>query len=189
MCKRVWLVILLGAAVSVLPCQAQVARSATGPSAHFWAGAEYSNYSSDQGSARLPGVTVFADFRLYQRFGLEGEARFLDFTQPGGLTEKSLLTGPFMTIYQRRRWSGNVKVEAGGGFVHYTPNPNTYGTAEGSYFEFAPGGDLEYRLARRLKLRGGYEYQFMPSAPNLPLTPNHGLTPNGFSFGASYRVF
>jgi hypothetical protein len=33
-----------------------------------------------------------------------------------------------------------------------------------------------------------YEYQFWPSAPGGGL-PTHGLTPNGFSFGASYRIF
>jgi hypothetical protein len=33
----------------------------------------------------------------------------------------------------------------------------------GTYFAFAPGGLFEYRLNRRLFLRGDYEYHFWPA--------------------------
>jgi opacity protein-like surface antigen len=68
--------------------------------------------------------------------------------------------------------------------------------AHGSYFDVALGGGLDYRLTRRIYVRGEYEYQIWPGfvgPPDptpIPLQnrPN-GLTPNGFSVGASYRIF
>jgi opacity protein-like surface antigen len=60
----------------------------------------------------------------------------------------------------------------------------------------ALGGGVDYRLSRRIYVRGEYEYQMWPGfvgPPDpqpIPLQnrPN-GLTPNGFAVGASYRIF
>jgi hypothetical protein len=133
---------------------------------------------------RLPGIGIYADLNVFQRYGLEGEARFLDFNNPGGLTEKSFLGGPFATVYRRGRLSGNVRFVGGAGLVTYTG-----GIGYGSYFEFATGGNVEYRFAHKLKARFDYEHQWMPSAPGLPGIPNMGLTPDGYSGGVSYRIF
>ena len=47
------------------------------------------------------------------------------------------------------------------------------------------GGGLDYRLTPRFKIRViDYEYQIWPGFLN-----GGGLTPHGYSFGASYRVF
>ncbi len=182
MLKRIC-VLLAGWAALTLPSYAQVARAVDGATPHLWVGAEGSYYKPDWGFVSLPGFGFYADYTR-GRFGLEGEAQFLDLNKPGGLTEKSFLGGPYFRVYQRRRLSFSVKVLAGAGLVNYTG-----GIGYGSYLEFAPRGDVEYRLGPRFKLRGGYEHQFMPSAPGLPDVPSRGLTPHGISVGLAYHVF
>lgn len=164
--------------------RAQVAPSVIGGDRHLWAGAEYSNFDPDWGLVRLPGVGIYVDLSLHRRYGLEGEARFLTFTKPGGLTEKSYLGGGYGTLFQRRKLTVNGKFLFGAGLVNYTG-----GIGYGSYLEYVPGVDVEYRLARKFKARFDYEYQLMPSAPGLPGIPDNGLKPNGFSGGLSYRIF
>ena len=164
--------------------QAQVAPSAVGGDTHLWVGGEYSNFDPNWGLIRLPGIAVLADLSLSRRYGLEGEARFLDFTKPDGLTEESYLGGPYGTLYRRGKLSFNAKFLLGGGLINYTG-----GIGYGSYFAFTPGATLEYRFAHRFKARADYEYQFMPSAPGLPGVPDNGLHPNGFGAGIVYRVF
>ncbi len=178
------LLFFAGALLSCPILSGQVAPSSTGEVTHLWAGGEYSNFNPDWGRQRLPGIGIYVDLNLYKRYGIEGEARFLNFTKPGGLTEKSYLGGPYATLYRRGRLTASIRFVAGAGLVTYTG-----GIGYGSYFEFAPGGSIEYRMARKWKARFDYEYQWMPSAPGLPGIPDNGLTPAGFSGGLAYRVF
>ena len=180
-----WLGVLALAGCLGQPAEAQVAPESYGHYAHIWVGAEYANFRPDWGIPRLPGLTVFTDISLFKHYGVEGEARFLTFNKPDGLTQKSYLAGAY---YQPVYWHGltaNVKLMIGAGDVTYTSN-----IGYGSYFDYAPGFDVEYRLAHKWKARFDYEHQFLPSAPNLgPGFPNNGLTPSGYSGGLSYRVF
>jgi len=193
------------AVLSASSLRAQVAPAAIGGESRLWVGAEYANFSPDwappldrvplapnqvapPGITRLPGATIYVDFGLRRRFGVEGEMRFLTFTKPGGLTEKSYLGGGYYTAYRRGKLSLDVKFLVGGGLITYSPAPEV---GYGSYFVYVPGGNLSYRLARKWKARVDYEYQLMPSAPGnlfIPGLPN-GLKPNGFSAGVAYRVF
>jgi hypothetical protein len=177
---------LLLLACSPLAGDAQVARSVNGPYTHIWAGAEYSNFKPDWGLIRLPGLTAFTQIAFPGRYGLEGEARFFNFTKPDGLTEKSFLGGPYVRALRYNRLSLNARFLVGIGLVTYTSE-----IGYGSYFDYAPGANLEYRLARKWKARVDYEYQYMPSAPNLgpDFPPSHGMHPRGFSAGLAYRVF
>jgi len=186
MSKR-WLLFLLAcAAMFSMPLGAQVSQSAIGEVPHLWVGGEYLNFKPDWGIPRLPGVGIYVDLGQYRRrYGLEGEARFLNFTKPGGLTEKSFLGGPYVNFWRYRKFTANAKFLVGGGLVNYTQN-----LGYGSYFALVPGGSLDYRLSRKLKARFDYEYEFMPSAPGTVIVdPSHGLTPNGFGAGISYRIF
>ena len=187
MSKR-WLLLLTAcAAFASMPVRAQVAQSSMGEPQHLWVGGEYLNFRPDWGIPRLPGIGIYADLGQYRRrYGLEGEARFLNFTKPNGLTEKSYLGGPYANIWHHGKFTGNVKFLVGGGLVTYTQD-----LGYGSYFAYVPGGSLEYRLARKLRARVDYEYEFMPSAPGAILPPgqSHGLTPQGVGAGVSYRVF
>jgi hypothetical protein len=182
------LLFLLGwAAATPFVSGAQVVSSAVGGEPHLWVGAEYSNFRPDWGTTRLPGIGLYVDLNARKRYGLEGEARFLDFTKPSGLTEKNFLGGAFFTVYSRNRFSGNVKFLIGANTVNYTDN-----LGYGSYFAYVPGGNIEYRLSHKWKARFDYEAQFMPSAPgDVIVGPgnSHGLTPSGFSGGVAYHIF
>ena len=181
---RYKLFLLLACALFCHQARSQVAPSAVGGDTRLWVGAEYSNFHPDWGLVRLPGIGIYADLGLFRRYGIEGEARFLNLTKPGGLTEKSYLGGPYATLYRRNKLQANVKFLLGGGLINYTGD-----IGYGSYVEYAPGVDIEYRLAHRFKARFDYEYQLIPSAPGLPGIPDNGLRPNGFSGGLSYRIF
>ena len=186
MLKKIAGVVLLLIPMSV---SAQVASATKGGGQGLSVGAEYSNFRPDWGPTRLQGIAVFADLDglFLKNLGAEGEARWLRFNQPYGQTEDNYLIGPRYRLYRHHKFSFFGKFVMGGGFITY---PNKIGS--GSYFAYAPGGTVEYRLNHRWIVRGDYEYQFWPSAPGLAFTypnPSRGLTPNGFSGGVSYHLF
>ena len=171
------------------PAHAQVSEAAVGSRPHLWAGAEFSDFHTDYNPAggRLTGIGFYGDYTITRRFSAEGELRLLDLNKPEGQTQKNFLIGPLFKAYQYHQFTAYAKVLLGVNTVNY---PNNIGY--GSYFAFAAGGGVEYRLNSRFKIRGEYEDQFMPSAPGTPITapaPSSGLNPSGFSAGVSYRIF
>ena len=182
---------LLGITLLLIPLSgfAQVAPSTTGGGFSLSAGAEYSNFQPDWGPNRLGGVAAFADADhiFLRRLGVEGEGRWLIFNQFHGEHESNYLLGPRYRFYRLNKFSFYAKFLMGAGLITY---PSDIG--HGSYFAYAPGGTVEYRLSRRFIVRGDYEYQIWPSAPGVVFTfpnPSNGLTPNGFSGGIAYKIF
>jgi len=178
---------LAAAAISVLPASlwAQAAPAIKGGLPPLSVGGFYSNFIPDFTPNRLGGAGIFIDWDIFRKFnlGVEGEARWLRFNQQLGSYEDNYLVGP---RYSRHygKFVPYVKFLMGAGEFEF---PNGYG--HGGYFAYAPGGGLDYRLTRKVTIRAiDYEYQFWPSAPGGGF-PTNGLSPNGFSFGASYRVF
>ncbi len=187
--------ILLCLATSFLTVNAQVHEAAVGANPHLWVGAEASDFKTDYNpiGGRLLGIGVYGDYYIKRSIGLEAEARFLDLNKPAGQTQKNFLGGPTVTVYHWHKFSGNVKFLGGVGTINY---PYISGTTTslgyGSYLELEPGGNVEYKLTSRLKLRGEYDYQFLPMAPGIVITfpnPSHGLTESGYSGGISYKIF
>ena len=183
---------------------AQSPRSATGGEANLWVGAEFSNFNPDWSCPTgnlftcqyvLLGPTAFVDLNLGDRWGGEGEARWLEWHGNNGQVESNYLIGPRYRLFRYHRLKGWAKLELGGGWIT-TPGYPQAGSLKGSYFAYVPGGTLEYPLTHRLSLRGDYEYQIWPSFAGPPtytdtgtLIPNnHGLTPNGLSVGVTYRI-
>lgn len=196
MLKCLMLTLLLTVSTSVL---AQSPRSAMGGEAGLWAGGEMSAFNPDYSCAsnlpfhcsnQLIGPTALFEFNMYSRWGAEGEARWLHWNGFGGQTESSYLLGPRYRVFRTGRLSGWTKVLFGGGWIT-TPFYPAAGSLKGSYFVYAPGGTLSYRLKPRLSVRLDYEYQVWPSFAGPPglngVDHNHGLTPNGFSAGIVYR--
>jgi opacity protein-like surface antigen len=182
---------LFGIALLLLPISAfaQVAPSVSGHELSLQAGAEYSNFQPDYGPNRLGGIAAFfdADHLFLHGLGAEGEARWLIFNENHGEHESMYLIGPRYRLIRFHGLSGYAKFLMGAGLITYPS-----GIGSGSYFAYTPGGTAEYRLTRRIILRGDYEYQRWPSAPGLAFTfpnPSNGLTPNCFSVGAAYRIF
>jgi opacity protein-like surface antigen len=177
---------LAAAALAILPASlwAQAAPAIGGGLPPLSVGGFYSNYSNDYIPNRLGGLGVYVDWDIFRKFnlGVEGEARWLRFNQQQGSYEDNYLVGP---RYSRHygKFVPYVKFMMGAGELEF---PSGFG--HGGYFALAPGGGLDYRLTRHVTLRGDYEYEFWPSAPGGGL-PTNGLTPNGFSIGASYRIF
>lgn len=166
---------------------AQVAPSTTGGTGHVTIGVEASAFRPDS----LPGYTgghvvgpgLYFDVNLMPRWGAEGEARWMHWHGSGGQTQSDYLIGPRYRIIRWHSLSLWGKFLMGAGLESFPENIGT-----GSYFAMAPGGDLNYQLNSRFVLRAGYEYQFWPSAPNVPYFPNNEMHPSGFSIGIGYRI-
>jgi len=164
----------------------QVVPSVNGGESTLWVGGEYSNFHPDYGSARLNGLGATVDLNVTSKIGAIGEARWLHFGNSGdiGETQNDYLIGAKYRLYKWGRFDFDAKFLVGGVWITF---PGSIGS--GSYFAYAPGGFVDYRLRRRFRIRAGYEYQILPSAPNIPAQPNNGLTPNGFTIGLEYSVF
>lgn len=183
---------------------AQSPESAVGGTTSLRAGAEVSSFNPDYScgsdvpfgcNSQLVGPTALFDLDVAPRWGVEGEARWLHWDGPGSQIESNYLAGPRYRVLHFDRFGGWVKVMLGAGLVT-TPNWPSVNSVKGSYFAYAPGGTVEYRLTDRLSLRGDYEFQFWPSFAGPPgdnssgmfVEHNHGLTPNGFSLGVTWRI-
>jgi hypothetical protein len=196
-----YLVLFLVLALSPL-AWSQSPRSAIGAEGGLWAGGEASFFNPDFScTSNLPfhcpnqlvGPAAFFDFNMYSRYGAEGEARWLHWNGFQGQVESNYLIGPRYRAFRYGRLNGWVKALFGGGWIT-TPGYPVAGSLKGSYFAYAPGGTLTYQLTYRLALRADYEYQIWPSfagpptyTGGVPVQHDHGLTPNGFSFGVAYR--
>jgi hypothetical protein len=163
---------------------AQVAQSAHGGNSSVWVGGEFSSFNSDYDPlTRLEGAGVFVDYNLTPKYGAEGEIRWLKWNGAGDQTQSDYLAGGKYRVFKFHNFTANAKFLVGLVRVKYP-----FDIGNGNYFTYAPGGYADYRLSRRLSVRGDYEYQILPSAPGFPGLPSHGLTPNGFSIGVAYRI-
>ena len=170
--------------------RAQVVPAGKGGNQQLFVGVNFSDFDPDYGWQRLYGIGGWADYNLTPRLGAEAEVRFHRFHQLADIHEDNYLIGPKYN-YHKRRYTLFAKALFGVGYFNFPEN-----VAHGTYFDIALGGGLDYRLTRRIFLRGEYEYQIWPGfvgPPDpqpIPLVnrPN-GLTPNGFSVGAAYRIF
>jgi len=182
--------ILLFAALLLLPTlgRAQVAPAGRGGNEQLFVGGTFSDFSPDYGWQRLYGIGAFVDYNLSPRFGAEAEVRFHRFHQLSSTHEDNYLVGP-RYIYHHGRFNVYGKVLFGVGSINFPFN-----AAHGSYFALDFGGGLDYRLTRRVAVRGEYEYQKWPGFVGPPDPPSlqdrpYGLTPNGFAVGVAYRIF
>jgi hypothetical protein len=165
---------------------AQVAPSVRGGSSTLWVGGEFGSFNSDYlPTQRIIGPGVTVDYNFTPKIGLIAEARWLHWNGADSQTQSDYLAGAKYTFHYHR-FSFGPKFVAGGVWVKY-PVVATGGST-GSYFAYAPGGFGEYRVSRRFSVRGGYEYQFLPSAPGFIGEPSNGLTPHGFTVGVNYRL-
>jgi hypothetical protein len=184
---------------------AQVPESAVGGNSKLSAGGEFSSFNPDYSCSsnkpfgcpsQLVGPAVFFDFNVSPRWGAEGEARWLHWNGTSGQIESNYLAGGRYRVERFHRLDLWVKFLMGGGLIT-TPGFPAPGSLKGSYFVYTPGGTLEFPLTRRLSLRGDYEYQIWPSfagptsfdtTTGRVIEHAHGLSPNGFSLGVSYRI-
>jgi hypothetical protein len=105
---------------------------------------------------------------------------------PGTLIQTSYLGGPRVWLIRHRDLNlvGKFLV----GQAHLDVPGLLLGA--GSYFAYAPGIAIDYRVARHVAARVEYEYQIWPGYKSFKggSGGRGGLTPNGFSFGVSYAI-
>ena len=176
---------LMLASLLLLPAmgKAQVVAAGVGGNQSLYVGGFGSYFAPDYGFYNLYGVGVFADYNLTPKLGAEAEARFLRFHQLNYIHEDNYLIGPRYSFYHKRRY--NVY---GKGLVGIGEFTFPYNAAHGGYGVIALGGGVDYRITHRIYARGDYEYQIWPGFVGEGPRP-HGLTPDGVSFGVSYRIF
>lgn len=180
--RKVFVVGLLLSAASVF---GQVAPSVTGGEAVLIGGGEVSGFNPDYGTSHLLGLGATFDFNFTPKIGMVGEARWLHFHNggDGGETQSDYLLGAKYRVWRYKKFDFDAKFLIGGVWIRF---PADIGT--GSYFAYAPGGFVDYRLSERFRVRGGYEFQILPSAPNIPGQPNNGLQPHGWTAGVEYTI-
>lgn len=171
--------------VTTAVLSAQAARETRGGNSALWVGGEFSAFAPDYGHTYLKGVGANVDFDLTPKIGAIGEVRWLRFgnSGDGNETQADYLIGGKYRLLRWNRFDLDGKFLVGGVWITF---PNDIG--RGSYFAMAPGGFVDYRLTPRFSLRAGYEYQFLPSAPNIFGQPSHGMTPHGFTVGVEYKL-
>ena len=137
-----------------------------------------SGFTLQYGQRKLLGVTALVDVDSTRTLGLEGEARWLIFTQTAQVNATTWLAGP---RYRRRvgRLEIYAKGLAGIGQFNFP-----YHDAYGRYLVIAPGGGADVTLSNRIRLRlVDCEYQFWPQFTF------GAMTSYGISAGVRMRVF
>ena len=183
-----------------VPLVAQVAPAGQEPGAgiNFWVGASISTFNPDYGCAdgspfscwdhHLLGVGTYVDtnFFVLGKIGAEGEVRLMLWHGPATLIENSYLGGPRVRLVRFRHTDLTAKFLLGDGTLD-VPGHLIGG---GSYFAYAPGISIDYRVAQHVSARVEYEHQSWPGYKCFQCTNGGGggLTPNGFSFGVSYKI-
>ncbi len=180
-----------------VPIAAQVAPAGqeAGAGLNWWIGASVSTFNPDYGCAngspfscgahQIIGIGPYLDtnFFLLGKIGAEGEVRMMLWHAPATLTENSYLAGPRLRLFRYRDLNLAGKFLVGVGQLDVPGHD----IGSGTYFAYATGAAVDYRVARNVSARVEYEYQRWPSYPVFR-GGSGGLTPNGFSFGVSYKI-
>lgn len=155
---------------------AQALPTGSGPGAYVSVGGTYSAFKSDYGSQAINGANVYVDANLVWRYGLETEARRMNYPNFGE-RQSTLLSG-LRWSFRPKGFVPYAKLLVGGGRFDFP-----YGFGYGNYFVVAPGAGLDLRVGEKLRVRlVDFEYQQWPGF-------TYGaLHPYGLSAGISYQV-
>jgi len=161
-----------------LAAHAQAVQSADRGGMRLSAGGTASGYSLGYGDQKLVGVTAFVDVDGRQHLGAEGEARWLVFHQSNQEHATTYLAGPRYSMYYGR-FQPYVKGLVGFGQFNYP-----YDLGRDNCLVVAPGGGVDFRLTRRIRLRAvDFEYQFWPQF-------HYGqMSSYGLSSGIRIKIF
>ena len=180
-------ILILSFLLTTAAAYAQVAPSVRGGNSTLWVGGEFASFYSDYDpQSRIIGPGVDVDYNVTPRIGVIGEMRWLHWNGHDSQTQSDYLAGGKYAFFRFHKFTFNAKFLVGGVWIKYPVQAT--GGSTGSYFAYAPGVSVDYRLSPRLSVRGAYEYQMLPSAPGFFGQPSNGLTPNGFSVGVNYRL-
>jgi hypothetical protein len=170
---------LLAACLSLgVAAHAQVVPSGDSGGLTISAGVTASGYDIGYGQRQLLGYTAFADIDTRRRIGLEAEVRMLEYHQQQNVHAETY-AGGVRYHYSWSKFQLYAKGLAGIGEFNFP-----YNYAHGSYFIVTPGGGVDYRLTRRIRLRlADAEYQIWPQFTF------GSMSTYGISTGIRVRVF
>ena len=184
MCLKIVLTVFV--LVAGIPAFCQVSPQASRKGLPLTIGAGYSNYRTDL-SGRLSGPVLWADWNFYGRpdylqgFGIEVEARDLNYDRTGSMPNLRMDTATAGLIYRWRRFdrfSPYGKFLVGFGSIDFISSNPTY--KHDTRTVYSPGAGLEYRLFPQVWLVANYEYQVWPGLFR------NSLNPEGFTLGAAF---
>jgi len=169
---------LAGSVAGSLAASAQVVPAGYQDRIAIHAGGTASEYFFPYGQTRLLGATAFSDIDIWRHYGIEAEARFLEFNQPKEIHAETYLAGPRYRL-NLGRFQVYAKGLVGFGQFHYP-----YGYATDKDFVAAPGGGVDFHLTPRVHIRlADAEYQYWPQF-------HYGaMSSFGISAGIRVRVF
>jgi hypothetical protein len=158
--------------------EAQVAPSAFRPPLTLTVGGMVSGFNPEYGPNKLLGAGAYADVNVFRGFGVEAEGRWLRFHSYEHITQDNYLIGVRYQFLHLLKAQPYVKVLGGYSNMNFEQN-----IATGRFTDITAGGGLDWKLTRRIRLRGDYEYHYWPTFLN------SNLTPYGVSLGVGYRIF
>jgi hypothetical protein len=155
---------------------AQALPTASGPGAYVTVGGTYSSFESDWGSQTIHGGSVYVDSNFIWRYGLETEARRMNY--PNSTERQSTLLSGLRWSFRPKGFVPYAKLLVGGARFDVP-----YGLGYGNYFVVAPGAGVDLRVGERVRLRlVDFEYQEWPGF-------TYGaLHPYGLSAGISFQL-
>ncbi len=173
--------------VSSIAAGAQASESATGRQFSITGGGAASVFRPGGGSHPvwgtgtnyLAGVGTYVDFHFTHWVQVEGEARWLRFHEYAGEHQDNYLIGPKVPVMQLGGAQVYGKALIGLGKMTF-PNHVGYGT----FTALAFGGGTDYKLSRKVTVRGDFEFQDWPN-----FLPGQAMRPWGLTAGMAYRVF
>ena len=178
-CSRVAFVWLAGCALllSGSVASGQAKATASGPGSFISVGGGASAFQSDYGRRGLGGGWIYLDMHPTWRYGIEAEARFLNYHTDQGVKQTNYMIGPHVYL-RSHALRPYAKFLVGVGEMDFP-----FGYAHGNYLALAPGGGIDYVLSDRLVVRPiDVEYQWWPQF-------TYGqLHPYGISAGISFRI-
>ena len=139
-------------------------------------GGGYIRANPDYSPAMFTGWSVFSNADLWKNVGFEAKFNHTLGPTPNSITETSYEVGVRGRI-EIGPVAPFVELTAGIGSFAYLRSPQN-----GSYGLFAGGGGFDFPIARKVVLRGEYDYQRWGSFPP------RGLQPNLVTFGVAYRL-
>ena len=150
-------VVLATALGMARPSSGQVVHAGQAEGDTLFAGATASGYYLQYGERKMLGFTGFVDADTRHHFGLEAEGSWALFHQTANVHATIYDAGPRyrMTL---GRYQPYAKAMVGLGQFNFP-----YNYAHGNYLVVAPGGGVDFRLSRGIRLRlADAEYQYWP---------------------------
>lgn len=120
-------------------------------------GAMASGYTLQYGDRKMLGTAVFLDAESRRQLGFEAEARWLKYNETAGVHASTYLAGPRYHV-DMGHFAPYGKVLIGEGLFTFP-----YDYAHGHYLVIAPGGGVDIRVNRFVRIRAiDAEYQLWP---------------------------